>query len=108
MKGVFDRRAENRREIKEFLVMVSLGLPALGFCLGGFKLLEAPGGHNLLGSAMIAAGGILLLATGAYHYLKDYSGMGHKRGLILFLVVTTISATAGLLAASLATKVFVG
>jgi len=92
------KQKDGRNEMKEFLVMVSMGLPGLGCLVGGFGVLKAAGVYSIPGAVLIAIGCTLILCTGYYHYRKDYAGGAGKRGLARFILITVFSALAGVIA----------
>ena len=89
---------DTRGQRNEFLVMVSLGLPGLGLFLAGLKLIGRFGHPLFPGMPVMALGACLLLATGYYHYRKDYRSMGVKKGIAAFVAITFVSAVLGMLA----------
>lgn len=94
-------RRSRREELKQFCVMLALGIPGLAIGFWGFKLLESSQRPNLPAGVMIGIGGFLLLMTGYYHYRNDYAAMGRRRGVKAFLAVTFLSALAGVLTTGL-------
>lgn len=95
------RGKDNRKEFKELLVILALGVPGLGLAFGGFKACQLAGHVTALGAVLVAAGGCLVLASGYFHYRRDYSGAGGKRRIAAFLALTAFSAAAGVLATRL-------
>ena len=100
-EGSTARRHEDRREMKEFLVMVAMGAPGMVLFFVGFKMFEWAHRVTAPGALLVGIGACLLLTCGCYHYRKDYSRKEGKRGLAFFLVLTVVPGFIGLMVARL-------
>jgi hypothetical protein len=95
-------RARNpRTQLRELLVMLSIGVPGLACILWGARQIESAHGATCLGVALLAAGAALFIATGYYHYKKDYAPRGRRSGLVAFLFATLVPGFIGVIAARL-------
>jgi len=86
-----------RSEAKQLFVMIAMGGPGLAIWVWGLKQMQWAGHATVPGVLCALLGGLLVLACGCYHYLKDYSGPGKARGIVAFLLVTVVPATLGVL-----------
>lgn len=100
-KGSVPRRRDGRTEMKEFFVMVAMGVPGLGCLVGGFKLASSAHHMTFPGAVLVGVGACLILATGYYHYRKDYHPGEGRGGLVTFLLLTVVPGFIGMLVARL-------
>lgn len=91
------RGRDGRNEMKEFFVMVAMGLPGMGLLGLGLKMFQWAGHVTAPGLALACAGACLVLATGFYHYRKDYREKEGGGGLVLFLLLTVVPGFVGVL-----------
>lgn len=94
------RKERPRSELREFLVLASLGLAGLASLVMGLELLKGRAGPAVGGLLLLAGGVGMLVAAGYYHYRRDYRGKG-KHPAIAFIAIAGFSALAGLVATGL-------
>lgn len=91
-----------RKGFKELAVLLGLLAPAGAFFLLGLRSCAAANGFGTPGAAGVAAGLMLALAGGYYHYRVDYvrrgAGGGAGRKAAAFVALSALSALMAVLA----------